>query len=53
VSADRRNNLARVSPGCDDDMPCGERALCDIKTQAAACASNEPNLLVSHVLLSR
>jgi hypothetical protein len=48
MAADRRRDLGRIATGCDNRMACGQRCLGNVEAQATACASDEPNLLVSH-----
>jgi hypothetical protein len=48
VVADRRRDLRIVAAGGDDRVAGGLDGLGDMKTQAPACAGDEPNFLHTH-----
>ena len=50
--ADGVGNGFGVAAGGDDCVAGGECGLCDVDAHPAACAGDEPHLLVSHLLQS-
>ncbi len=50
--ADGLLHAVRVAACGDDGVVGGERGLGDVDAHPATCAGDEPNLLVSHLVLS-